>query len=239
MEHACVLCTYIQTDIHRHCTLHHEHWASLWMTDTPYFMLDRISFFPANQISPDCLLTWPLQDILSIPYEAHGVHTHHTYEGILMRLIQGELDECVMWAVSEAATYPPYVFSSSVRSTSFPFPCPECIPYFLVLLLHSGCEPLESLTYHTKLTTPYPVKNKNNITNREIRLNLPWNAVSRALGNQIQTCRFCLLFVVCCSVSSAWIFPFWSITITNLAAAHDHHAGRHAGWHHGVALSME
>ena len=151
----------------------------------------------------------------------------------------GGIDECVMWAVSEAATYPPYVFSSSIRSTSFPFPCPECIPYFLVLLLHSGCEPSESLTYHTKLTTPYPVNDKNNITNREIRLNLPWNAVSRALGNQIQTCCFCLLFVVCCSVSSAWIFPFWSITITNLAAAHDHHAGRHAGWHHGVALSME
>lgn len=96
----------------------------------------------------------------------------------------GGINECEMWAVSEAATYPPYVFSS-IRSTSFPFPCSECIPYFLVLLLYSGCEPLESLTYHTKLTTLYPVKDKTNITNRQIRLNLPRNAVSRALRNQI------------------------------------------------------
>ena len=37
-------------------------------------MLDRISFFPANQISPDSLLTWPLQDIF--PYHTHYfVHT--------------------------------------------------------------------------------------------------------------------------------------------------------------------
>lgn len=132
-----------------------------------------------------------------------------------------------MWAVRETTTYP-----------LPPFPCPE-YSVLLVLLLQSGCEHNVGTWiwnhYHTPATHS-PIQDKN-IINRQIRLNLP-RMPCHALGNQIQTCCSCLLFVVvCCSVSSLFgPSPESSSIITNLAA-HDHHAGRHAGWHHGVVLS--
>ena len=59
---------------------------------------------------------------------------------------------------------------------------------------------LESLS-HTYYGVPPPIQDKN-IINRQIRPNLP-RMPCHALGNQVQTCCSCLLFVVvCCSVSS-------------------------------------
>lgn len=49
----------------------------------PHLFLSCQSYFPRFFCWP-----WPLQDILSIPYRL--LRTHHTYGGILMRLIQGE-----------------------------------------------------------------------------------------------------------------------------------------------------